>query len=537
MRASLSQFQNTLLFLISAITFAFTQGPSAGERTHQLVARIDGQASYLSASYADGDERFPYIPLRELAEILDARYYFSQKTRKGIFYLGQNQLVVTAMNPFILINERVIQMPIPVRYEKESGLLVPVPFFIDHLARLYPGSLTVAADVRNSEPVYREDSDALPEGKETLAEPEDTPADTLATEKQQAEILSLSIEQKTNGTLIKIKTSAPVDASHINSRITRGWFYVDVYGATIDTLAVGISNESRFIREIVPVHLPQMAQLSFRLAGKLKQRKVFTDSNNNLILVSLTTEEKVSADVLKSLEEERKKWLIDTIVIDPGHGGRDPGAIGPTGVYEKDVTLDIARHLKRLIERNSDMRVVMTREEDRFIPLQARTHLANQEQGKLFISIHANSNKNPAVHGLTTYFLGQAKTEEALEVARRENAVINYEQDRSAYEEFNAENYILLSMAQNSYQQESEELAALVQQETTKKTGSKNRGVKQAGYYVLIGASMPNILVETAFISNRREEKLLKSYKFQKNIAEGIFSSLMLFKKKYERGI
>ncbi|HHL73703.1 MAG TPA: hypothetical protein ENJ29_14440 [Bacteroidetes bacterium] len=533
MRASLNQFHTALLFLISATTFAFTQGPSAGERTHQLVARIDGQASYLSASYADGDERFPYIPLRELAEILDARYYFSQKTRKGIFYLGQNQLVVTAMNPFILINERVIQMPIPVRYEKESGLLVPVPFFIDHLARLYPGSLTVAADVRNSELAYREDSAPSPAETEMIAEP----ADTLKAEKQQVEVLSLSIEQKTNGTLIKIKTSAPVDASHINSRITRGWFYVDVYGATIDTLSVGISNESRFIREIVPVHLPQMAQLSFRLAGKLKQRKVFTDSRNNLILVSLTTEEKVSADVLKSLEEERKKWLIDTIVIDPGHGGRDPGAIGPTGVYEKDVTLDIARHLKRLIERNSDMRVVMTREEDRFIPLQARTHLANQEQGKLFISIHANSNKNPAVHGLTTYFLGQAKTEEALEVARRENAVINYEQDRSAYEEFNAENFILLSMAQNSYQQESEELAALVQQETTKKTGSKNRGVKQAGYYVLIGASMPNILVETAFISNRREEKLLKSYKFQKNIAEGIFNSLMLFKKKYERGI
>ncbi len=531
MRASSRQVYIALLLLVPAITFAFTQSPHAGERIHQLVARIDGQANYLTATYAEDDERFPYIALQELAEALHARYYFSEKTRKGIFYVGEHQFILTAMNPFILIDERVIQMPIPVRYEPERGLLVPVPFFIDHLSRFYPGSLSVAA------PLPDDTGPATVADAENDAR-ENAVADTSETETAPLpQVLGLSIEQKTNGTLIKIKTTAPIDASHINSRITRGWFYVDVYGVSIDTLSVDIRNESHFVREVVPVQLPQMAQLSFRLGGKLKQRKVFTDGKKNLILVSLATEEKVSADVLKSLEEERKKWLIDTIIIDPGHGGRDPGAIGPTGVYEKDVTLDIARHLKRLIERNTDMRVVMTREEDRFVPLQARTHLANQEQGKLFISIHANSNKNPRVHGMTTYFLGPAKTEEALEVARRENAVINYEQDRSAYEEFTAENFILLSMAQNSYQQESEELAALVQREASKKAGIKDRGVKQAGYYVLIGASMPNILVETAFISNRREEKLLKSYKFQKNIAEGIFKSVMLFKKKYERGI
>ena len=229
--------------------------------------------------------------------------------------------------------------------------------------------------------------------------------------------------------------------------------------------------------------------------------------------------------------------MIDTIILDPGHGGRDPGAIGPRGTYEKNITLSIARHLKSIIEKKTDMRVVMTRQNDHFISLKERTKLANREQGKLFISIHANSNRNRRVKGLTTYLLGAARTEEAIESARRENAVIRYESDSTSYADFNTENYILASMAQNSYQQESEEFAALMQDEISQRASVKNRGVRQAGYYVLIGASMPNVLIETGFISNREEEKRLKSYQYQKKVARGIFEGIIKFKTKYESGI
>jgi len=141
------------------------------------------------------------------------------------------------------------------------------------------------------------------------------------------------------------------------------------------------------------------------------------------------------------------------------------------------------------------------------------------------------------VRGLTTYFLGPAKTEEALEVSKRENVVINYEQDHSAYADFDAESFILLALAQNAYQYESQELAAMVQEAISRKTRIRNRGVKQAGFYVLIGASMPNILIEVAFLSNRKEERLLKSPSFQRKVAEAIGESILKFKQKYEKEI
>jgi len=206
-------------------------------------------------------------------------------------------------------------------------------------------------------------------------------------------------------------------------------------------------------------------------------------------------------------------------------------------VREKDVTLEIARRLKRLIERRLKLRVVMTRNEDRFIPLKERTSLANREGGKVFVSIHANSNPSKHVDGFTTYFLGPAKTEEALEVARRENEAIQYEDETSGYADLSDENFILVAMAQNAFNKESQDLAATVQEELDRAVPLTNRGVKQAGYYVLIGASMPNILVETAFISNPNEERLLKSGTFQEKIAEALCESLRRFKAKYEAGI
>ena len=175
----------------------------------------------------------------------------------------------------------------------------------------------------------------------------------------------------------------------------------------------------------------------------------------------------------------------------------------------------------------------MTREDDTFIELHQRTAFANQNQAKLFISIHANSNPNRRVRGISTYFLVPPNTEEAREVAMRENSVIKYE-DGSKYAKLSNENFILSAMAQNVYNTESQDLAAIVQREISRRCRLKNRGIKQAGYYVLWGVAMPNILVETAFISNSYEEKLLRSRSFQKKMAEALFESIIKFKKKYE---
>lgn len=507
-------------FIVSAFLFNFLLTPCYGQ-SYQLEAIINGNRHILPVAFFPEKENVNYIAIEKLAEALNLQTYYSNNSRKAILYLGEKEVKITALNPFISVDDRILQMPIETQFQN-GEIYVPTTHFLSLLSPYLKGGLTLLKSYTNT---------TRTETHNTEPVTPDPPSSSVT------KIIDLNIEEKTNGTLIRIKADKVIDSSHINSRMTNGWLYVDIYRAAVTGLNVENKSLSRLVRKIVPVQLRQSAQLSFKINGEIAARKIYTNTESKEILVSLTTEEIVSTDLMKSLEDERKKWLIDTIIIDPGHGGYDPGAIGPGKVFEKDVTLAIALKVQKLLQEKTDIRVIMTRDDDRFVPLKDRTHLANSEQGKLFISIHANSNRNHRVSGLTTYFLGQAKTEEALEVSRRENAVINYENDKTSYADLEDEGFILLSLAQNAYQKESEELAAIVQAEISKTAPIKDRGVRQAGYYVLIGASMPNILIETAFISNRKEAQLLKTASFQNKIADGIYDSILKFKNIYEQGI
>ena len=161
--------------------------------------------------------------------------------------------------------------------------------------------------------------------------------------------------------------------------------------------------------------------------------------------------------------------------------------------------------------------------------------MANEKNGKLFISIHANANPNKKVRGFETYLLSPGKTDDAIAVASRENSVINLEENKTDfYDKLDGSNLIMATMAQSMYMKESEDLAALIQKEIEKKVSSKNRGVKQAGFYVLVGAIMPNVLVEVGYLSNKHEEKLLRKGSYRQNIAEGIYQAVIKFKQSKE---
>jgi N-acetylmuramoyl-L-alanine amidase len=286
------------------------------------------------------------------------------------------------------------------------------------------------------------------------------------------------------------------------------------------------------VREIVPVQLDQMATITFKLNKNISGRGLHVIHHSNELLVSIP-KGKVSPDLVEKLKNDREKWLIDKIVIDPGHGGKDPGTIGVRGTYEKDVVLPISKKLKKLLEKKLKVQVFMTREDDTFISLKGRTQFANEKQAKLFISIHANWNRNSKIKGASTYFLGLARSEEAVEIAQRENEVIKYD-DSDQESGLTEESIILATMAQNAYNKESQDFADMIQASLAKHTGVRNRGVRQAGFYVMVGASMPNVLVETAFLSNKKEERLLKSSSFQQKVAQGIYESVKEFKRKYE---
>jgi len=217
---------------------------------------------------------------------------------------------------------------------------------------------------------------------------------------------------------------------------------------------------------------------------------------------------------------------IGKIVIDPGHGGKDPGAIGPHRVKEKFVVLDIAKRLKAELEKQMNCQVVMTRDHDCFIPLEERTVIANTKKADLFVSIHANASRNRKAHGVETYFLNLATDKEAMELAAKENA--------TSTKKISDLQLILNDLMRNSKISESSRLARSVQDHLVKHLRGKyrnvkNLGVKQAPFYVLIGAQMPSILVETSFVSNRVEEKRLDSAAYRQKIAEGIAAGIKVY--------
>ena len=210
------------------------------------------------------------------------------------------------------------------------------------------------------------------------------------------------------------------------------------------------------------------------------------------------------------------------IMLDPGHGGHDPGAIGVDGIKEKDITLAVAKQLKREIERRWNVEVLMTRQDDRFIPLEERTAMANSQGVDLFISIHANASRRGKIRGIETYYLQWAKDEHAMEVAARENAVTTARMHE-------LKKFIKMIL-QNPKVEESKDLAVFVQnalvQAVKPRYGTKDLGVKTAPFYVLMGAEMPAILVEISFLSHPREGRLLKKEEYRRNIVAGILSGL-----------
>ncbi|MGC9021834.1 MAG: N-acetylmuramoyl-L-alanine amidase [Dissulfurimicrobium sp.] len=219
---------------------------------------------------------------------------------------------------------------------------------------------------------------------------------------------------------------------------------------------------------------------------------------------------------------------VRRVVIDPGHGGKDPGAIGPTGLQEKDVTLKIARKVAERLKNELGCDVVLTRHSDVFLPLEQRTAIANAEKADLFISIHANSAPNPTTAGVETYFLNFAVDEDAMRVAALENA--------TSSKRVGELRSILNKILKNTKVNESARLAAFVQKDLVHSLDGrfgdvKNLGVKQAPFFVLIGAQMPSILVETSFISNPKEEELLRDDAYLDKIADGIVAGVRDYSK------
>jgi N-acetylmuramoyl-L-alanine amidase len=351
------------------------------------------------------------------------------------------------------------------------------------------------------------------------------------------DIYDVTVEEKSNGTLIRLSAARKVNIP----RYSIGDNTLYVFFAKTTTAPDIFKNfkPAGLVKKAERSKVsPNNAQLEFQLKEGYSSSEVFRDIESNDILI--TIHNKMLGVPSATSDEIKSKWIFDTIVIDAGHGGKDPGAIGVTGVKEKTVNLGIALKLGKLIEKNLPaVKIVYTRNNDQFVELYKRGKIANEAGGKLFISIHCNSTpqKDISNRGFEVYLLRPGRTKEAIAIAEFENSVIKYEEDPKRYQELTDENFILVSMAHSQYMRFSEKFSDVLNQVWKKQVEIPSLGIKQAGFYVLVGASMPSVLIESGFLSNRKDEAHLASQSGQSEIAQAIFNAILKYKEYYDKEI
>lgn len=444
-----------------------------------------------------------YCSVKDLARVLSTSIYENIEREKIVLYLGEHRVKISAGTSFLVIDDIVYQIPTPAIFVGGDIYLPTNALFQILHKTILPSVSYIVKD------------------KQLVIIP------------TEYNIQSVQVDEKANGTIIRIKTLKKFKKKEISAFLHKnGWFYLTIQGGVADSTNILKTDTRGIVKKISMDQLEGGLQLAFFLRSEIERHEFYQNKKTKEIVITLWAP--LSKSVAR-IKEVKSQWEIDTIVLDAGHGGKDPGTIGKYGTQEKAIVLDIVKRIGGLLTKNTNVKVIYTRDEDVFIPLWQRTKIANEKKGKIFISVHANGNRNRRAYGYETYLLRPGKTQDAIDVAARENAAIKYEESRNGkYKELTDEGQILATMAQSMFMKESESLAAQIQQELEKEIKSQNRGVKQAGFYVLIGASMPNVLLEAGFLTNPEEEKKLRTKKYRQKIANAVYRAIIEFKKSRE---
>lgn len=470
-----------------------------------LILRFEKDTAQYTLSAIE-QEGVLYVSLSEFSDVLGFGRFYNPKNKKMVVRMGNRAVKVSAFNPFLVVQETGKQMPLPA-IEIRNELYVPLGIFLETLRGDFPYQYVFQPEKR-----------------------------VLTLWKIRYNITTYTLEHKKNGLVIRLQTLRSFTPNEVAVALTQGWLHVTLYGGTLDTLAIFSNTPSGIVQKVLSYQFEHSAQISFLLTQQIQEKRVTCFPN--MVEIALWYSEWVPPVKVQApgLPDVKNKWLIDVIVIDPGHGGKDPGAVGPSGTKEKDITLELAKRLKDLLEKRLPAtRIELTRTSDTFVELEKRRQFANRIGAKLFISIHVNANKQRSLRGFSTYVLGVAKTKEAIEVAQKENSIVEFEKASDAYAEFQAPEYILNAIAQNTFLKESQDLAREINTAVKQYTSmTLERGVYQAGFLVLLGINMPGVLVEAGYISNPAEERLLKTRTFQQKIAEALCEGIVKFKKQCE---
>ena len=475
--------------------------------------------------------KFYYISIQDFAQLLTIKNSFSNSDKRIDLILTQGTLRFEAGSPFIFVKKKAqnsyeVEQTTLITFIQDGELFVS----IDILLKLYNNLTNLNLQFTSNDL--------------TLSIPAEINLPAVNTK---AISSSLSISKKSNGYTIQIPLTTDYKATQQ---------YLKNENKVVIRFSTGNLNlkyneqgdEKELIEKISFTNYPSSSELTLYLNQELEGTDIFyseaTKTLNILLFKnfnvdSLFKTERQMKSSGNNLDNQRKKWELNNIIIDPGHGGVDPGCIGVTKKYEKNIVLQIGLKLGKLIETKTNIKVHYTRTTDTLIRVDKRGQIANDKKGNLFISIHCNSveSRDPKVNGFEAYILRPGKTDEAIAVAERENSVIKYElgyQER--YKHISEENFILTAIAQNAYVKFSETFAEKLCLSVQKNNlPLKDKCVSQAGFYVLVGASMPSVLIECGYLTNKADETFLSSEKGQNKLAEAIFDSIMEYKKEYEK--
>jgi len=471
-------------------------GGSAEGRT--LSIEVRGQERGTLPVFLSED-RTPYVSLRALARLLGVSPTWSDKGTRATFKVGAQTAQLVKDRSQVVVQGKAVRLSAAVRV-LSSGWAVPEEFLTKVLPLLAPGVSVVET---------RPPAPKLPVKPASAA----------------AVLEDLRFRSYPSFTRVVLEASGPFDfevepgASEVRVRLSG----LAVEREEVEQLRDGL------IREIALERRGRAAWLRVSLEVPLGETKTSVlQEPYRAVLDFYRPREQADAPRIQA-------GPLKVIVLDAGHGGHDPGAIGPSGLQEKEVVLDVTLRLARMLEEGLGVKVALTRRADHFVPLRERTQFANAQRADLFVSIHANAHRASGWEGVETYFLSsEASDNDARQVAALENGVVQLE-SRAPRGNLDILKTILWDLAQSEFQEESSRLAEIVLDSMTGSLRIANRGVKQAGFYVLGGAAMPAILVEIGFLTNRKEERKLMDSKYRDQVARAIYAGLADYKRRYDQ--
>lgn len=492
-------FLRSIYLLLGILLLAAS--PSFGRSSIEVI--ISGSSENIEA-FSEGE--IEYISFSELIDIQGGELDWEIVGHTVSYSEGDNHFLFLIGSPLFTLYDSVFNMTYPARL-KDGQLFLPAVTFIPFLDQVLLQQITYSPK----------------SGK-------------IRIDSEYFNVTDMAISPKANGLLIEIFTTSVLAYDVF---LTEGnWINVSIRDGRLNSPRILSRKNSRFMYRLKTHQSPETGQISFRLRKNVDKwhHKIAYDPPRIQISIADVQFDIETVDSAPLLGPDDK---IDVIVIDPGHGGSDYGAIGQKGTREKDVALNIGKELAKLIRKDKQFKVIMTRDRDQTIDLAERASIANKATADLFISIHANSSPKKHVRGWNVFFLAQARNDSARAVAQLENSSFVRKQrasvDNSGDEYFDDPILgILNEMIMTEFQAESHDFAMMVDREMRRSVRIPARGVDQAGFFVLNKVFTPSVLVEVGFISNKNEEKLLKKKDYHKKVAKAIYKAIKRFKLKYE---